>query len=114
MNISITGNAWKKLVSIAGNKGKFLLSAKSGGCNGYIYNISKIENDNLYKNIQGDKQIILHNEGISVYVDKKAEFILQGTTIDYENGLYEEKFVFNINSDGGKSRCGCGKSFSIK
>jgi iron-sulfur cluster assembly accessory protein len=111
MNISITGNAWKKLVSIAGNKGSFLLSAKSGGCNGYIYNISRIDYNKSH--IKGDKEAILRNEGISVYVDKKAEFILQGTTIDYEKGLYEEKFVFNINSGGGKSKCGCGKSFSI-
>ena len=113
MNISITGNAWKKLVSIAGNKGKFLLSAKSGGCNGYIYNISRIDDDKSHENIKGDKEAILRNKGISVYIDKRAEHILQGTTIDYEKGLYEEKFVFNINSDGGKSKCGCGKSFSI-
>ena len=113
MNISITGNAWKKLVSIAGNKGKFLLSAKSGGCNGYIYNISRIDDDKSHENIKGDKEAILRNEGISVYIDKRAELILQGTTIDYEKGLYEEKFVFNINSYGGKSKCGCGKSFSI-
>lgn len=38
MNISITKRAWEKLFSIAnGNKSRFLLSAKSGGCNGYIY-----------------------------------------------------------------------------
>lgn len=113
MNISITGNAWKKLVSIAGNKGRFLLSAKSGGCNGYIYNISRIDDDKSRENIKGDEDTILRNEGISVYVDKKAEFILQGTTIDYDKGLYEEKFVFNINSNVEKSKCGCGKSFSI-
>jgi len=46
MNISITKRAWEKLSCIArGDKSRFLLSAKSGGCNGYIYNITKVEEE---------------------------------------------------------------------
>jgi len=60
MNISITRRAWEKLVSISGNKGKYLLSAKGGGCNGFVYNFSKIEN-NVYENIKNEKAIILND-----------------------------------------------------
>jgi len=112
MNISITRKAWKKLVSISGNQGKYLLSAKGGGCNGFIYNFSKIEN-NVYENIRNEKAIILNDGGISVIIEPLSEFLLQGTTVDYEKGLYEEKFVFNTNGTNKKSKCGCGKSFSI-
>jgi iron-sulfur cluster assembly accessory protein len=115
MNISITRRAWEKLVSISGNKGKYLLSAKGGGCNGFVYNFSKIEN-NVYENIKNEKAIILNDSGISVIIEPQSEFLLQGTTVDYEKGLYEEKFVFTTNDTKGtnkKSKCGCGKSFSI-
>ena len=112
MNISITRRAWEKLVSISGNKGKYLLSAKGGGCNGFVYNFSKIEN-NVYENIKNEKAIILNDGGISVIIEPRSEFLLQGTTVDYEKGLYEEKFVFNTTDTNKKSKCGCGKSFSI-
>ena len=113
MNISITRRAWEKLVSISGgNKSRYLLSAKGGGCNGFVYNFSKIEN-NLYENIRNEKAIILNDGGISVIIEPRSEFLLQGTTVDYEKGLYEEKFVFNTTDTNKKSKCGCGKSFSI-
>lgn len=112
MNISITRRAWEKLVSISGNKGKYLLSAKGGGCNGFVYNFSKIEN-NVYENIRNEKAIILNDGGISVIIESRSELLLQGTTVDYEKGLYEEKFVFTTKDTNKKSKCGCGKSFSI-
>ena len=113
MNISITRRAWEKLVNISGgNKSRYLLSAKGGGCNGFVYNFSKIEN-NVYENIKNEKAIILNDGGISVIIEPRSEFLLQGTTVDYEKGLYEEKFVFNTTDTNKKSKCGCGKSFSI-
>ena len=51
--------------------------------------------------------------GISVIIEPRSEFLLQGTMVDYEKGLYEEKFVFNTTDTNKKSKCGCGKSFSI-
>ena len=100
MNISITRRAWEKLVSISGNKGKYLLSAKGGGCNGFVYNFSKIEN-NVYENIKNEKAIILNDGGISVIIEPQSEFLLQGTNTNDTKGTNK------------KSKCGCGKSFSI-
>ena len=104
MNISITRRAWEKLVSISGgNKSRYLLSAKGGGCNGFVYNFSKIEN-NVYENIRNEKAIILNDGGISVIIEPRSEFLLQGTTVDYEKGLYEEKFVFTPTEKKNETR----------
>ena len=115
MNISITKRAWEKLSSIArGDKSRFLLSAKSGGCNGYIYNITKVEEDaRALTRYREKRSIILANDNISVLIEPRSEVLLAGTTVDYEKGHYDEKFVFKNAGDSKKSKCGCGKSFSI-
>jgi len=66
-----------------------------------------------YTRYREKKSIILVNDNISVMIEPRSEILLAGTTVDYEKGQYDEKFVFN-NADGSKkSKCGCGKSFSI-
>jgi iron-sulfur cluster assembly accessory protein len=110
MNISITKRAWEKLFSIAsGDKSRFLLSAKSGGCNGYIYNITKIGEARHREK----RETILVNDNLSVLIESHSEVLLKGTTVDYEKGLYDERFVFKNTDDSTKSKCGCGKSFSM-
>ncbi len=115
MNISITKRAWEKLFSIArGDKSRFLLSAKSGGCNGYIYNITKVEEEaQAFARYREKRSIILTNDNISVLIEPRSEVLLAGTTVDYEKGQYDEKFIFKNAEDSKKSKCGCGKSFSI-
>lgn len=121
MSITISANAWKRLQYISNNTlaktniyyNKYLLKAKSGGCNGFLYNFSPIDND-LFAKFTDKKQIsIIKNYDISVIVDPKSEFALLGTHIDFDKGEYEEKFVFSKNSNIKSSTCGCGKSFSI-
>jgi iron-sulfur cluster assembly accessory protein len=119
MNISITKRAWEKLFSIArGDKIRFLLSAKSGGCNGYIYNITKVEEDarsqqQSFVRHTAKKTIILVNDNISVLIEPRSELLLANTIVDYDKGQYDERFIFNNTDDGKKSKCGCGKSFSM-
>jgi|APGre2960657373_1045057.scaffolds.fasta_scaffold19238_2 iron-sulfur cluster assembly accessory protein len=121
MSITITINAWKRLQYISNNTlsktniyyNKYLLLAKSGGCNGFLYNFSQIDND-LFATFTNKKQTsVIKNYDISVIVDPKSEFALLGTHIDFTKGEYEEKFVFTKNSNIKSSTCGCGKSFSI-
>jgi iron-sulfur cluster assembly accessory protein len=117
MTISITKRAWEKLFSIArGNKSRFLLSAKSGGCNGYIYNITKIEEDaqsQAHTRHRMAKTLILANDNIYILIEPRSEVLLMGTTVDYEKGQYDERFIFKNADDSKKSKCGCGKSFSM-
>ncbi len=47
--------------------------------------------------------------GVRVAVDKKSLLYLDGTEVDYQNGIEKRGFVFN-NPNATKS-CGCGSSF---
>ena len=45
-----------------------------------------------------------------VFVDPKSFIYLHGMTLDYQEGLMQQGFVF-VNPNASKS-CGCGTSFS--
>jgi len=49
--------------------------------------------------------------GVIVVVDKKSAMFLEGTELDFHDGLEKRGFTFN-NPNVVKS-CGCGKSFSV-
>ena len=54
-----------------------------------------------------DTQYDLH--GVKVVVDKKSSLYLDGTTVDWYDGLERRGFTFD-NPNAVKS-CGCGSSF---
>tara|TARA_B100001142_G_C14076900_1_gene555828 strand:- start:194 stop:574 length:381 start_codon:yes stop_codon:yes gene_type:complete len=122
LDIIVTQNAWKKIFEISkkNNINNFLLSANSGGCNGFNYDFKTIDL-NKYKDIINNnkfKTTIIKKENKNILIDPKSEYLLCGTKIDYifENyskGLFENKFVFIPNKSFATS-CGCGTSFSIK
>ena len=112
--INITRNAWKKIIEISKikNNNIFLLSVKSGGCNGFNYTFENIENQK-YDNINK-----IENQNVKILIDPKSELLLIGTKIDYikediKNSIYENKFIFSADKDNNIS-CGCGTSFSPK
>tara|TARA_B110001469_G_C9561063_1_gene278311 strand:- start:25 stop:423 length:399 start_codon:yes stop_codon:yes gene_type:complete len=118
--IIVTEPAWSKLNSIS-NKlsiNKFIFSATSGGCNGYNYNLTTINNRNYNTIITTSKfkPTIINDNNNIIIIDPVSEFLLLGTTIDYieedfENNIYENKFVF-IPDKKTNSSCGCGISFT--
>ena len=115
--ISITKNAWNKMESImkrSKNNTGFMFSAKSGGCNGFNFDLTLMEDDKL----KDSKPMVLKNNKTKVYVDPLSEMYLLGTTIDYiyedySKGQFENKFIFKVDSQL-LSSCGCGISFSPK
>tara|TARA_Y200000002_G_scaffold363691_1_gene351993 strand:+ start:91 stop:465 length:375 start_codon:yes stop_codon:yes gene_type:complete len=114
--INITNHAWKKINNIAlkSNNNKLLFSASSGGCNGFNFNLKLLEN-NEYNDIKKLKPNLLTNNNVNVYIDPVSEMYLFGTEIDYvsedfNKGIFESKFVFNIDKKLASS-CGCGVSF---
>ena len=120
--IGITNKAWDKMKSITNNNNKFFfISAKSGGCNGFNYDLSLKDLDLLKKYIKDDSKIplnIIENENTKILVDPSAEFLLAGTTIDFvsedlDKGIFENKFTFTPDKKKNTS-CGCGISFSPK
>lgn len=78
-----------------------------GGCSGYNYRFGfdKIET------VDKAKDFVEPQFGISVVVDKKSDLYLDGTVIDYKDGLEQRGFKFE-NPNVARS-CGCGSSFSV-
>ena len=81
------------------------VGAMAGGCSGYQY---RLEFDKSY-DAQQDDQYDCH--GVKVVVDKRSALILEGTTIDWYEGLDARGFKFE-NPNVTKS-CGCGSSFQV-
>lgn len=115
--VNITKPAWNKIDQVLNktNKCSFLFSATGGGCNGYNYNFKVIEEDkfNSIINETKIKPTLIENNGNKVLIDPLSEFLLTGTTIDFEETIYESKFNFITNKDTVYS-CGCGTSFTLK
>ena len=81
------------------------VGAVAGGCSGYSY---KLEFDQEFSEDQDDKYDF---HGIKLVVDKKSSLLLEGTTIDWYEGLDARGFKFD-NPNVTKS-CGCGSSFQV-
>ncbi|MEO1561085.1 MAG: iron-sulfur cluster assembly accessory protein [Cyanobacteria bacterium J06632_19] len=110
MSISLTEAAAQRLSSFlqdtaTGENGKpkgIRVSAKDGGCNGYEYAMnttSKPAADDL----------VVEQDGITIYVDAKSAPLLEGMVIDFIEGMMESGFKFT--NPNATSTCGCGKSF---
>lgn len=56
-----------------------------------------------------DEEVI--QEGVRVFIDKKAQLTLLGTEMDYVENKLSSEFVFN--NPNIKGTCGCGESFSV-
>ena len=81
------------------------VGVSAGGCSGFDY---KLEFDDNYDE---DKDIKYEIHGVIVVIDKKSNLFLDGTTIDYKDGLDDQGFSFE-NPNATRS-CGCGKSFGV-
>lgn len=96
-------NEVKRLKKENGSDDKYLrVGVTGGGCAGFSYVLDfddKQEDDKVYD-----------FDGVNVIVKQLHEMYLQGTEVDYQDGLNDRGFVFkNPNAD---STCGCGSSFS--
>lgn len=74
-----------------------------GGCSGFQYSLGF---DKGYDE-KTDSKYDFH--GVMVVVDKKSALYLDGTTVDFYDGLEKRGFTFD-NPNAVKS-CGCGSSF---
>ena len=121
--IIITNKAWGKMKEITEkqNINNFLFSAKSGGCNGFNYDLKLLNKDKYQDFIISNGKVkpnIIKKNDIQLVIDPVSEMILFGTTIDYiaedyGKGIFENKFVFKVDKNIASS-CGCGISFSPK
>ncbi|MEK7485534.1 MAG: iron-sulfur cluster assembly accessory protein [Planctomycetota bacterium] len=80
------------------------MGVKGGGCSGFSYVLDFCVDKN-------ESDIVFETEGIKVFVDPKSNIFLDGTTLDFKNGLLDRGFIWKNPSATGT--CGCGSSFSV-
>ena len=79
------------------------IAAVGGGCSGMSYKLA-------FDKDHGSEDKLYEEQGVRIVVDKKSYIALNGTTLDYTDGLQGAGFVFQ--NPNAKSTCGCGSSFS--
>jgi len=80
------------------------VGVQGGGCSGFSYSLN-FDTDTSER----DRVVDVH--GVKMAVDKKFDPYLDGTVLDFYDGLEKRGFVFN-NPNVQKS-CGCGSSFQV-
>lgn len=99
------GEIKRVLTEMNAEAGTFVrIGVAGGGCSGFAY-------DFRFDTVSDDaKDHVDEQHGLKVAVDKKSALYLDGTTIDFYEGLERRGFTFN-NPNAVKT-CGCGSSFS--
>jgi iron-sulfur cluster insertion protein len=83
---------------------KLRVSVDGGGCSGFQYAFAFDENVN-------DDDTVVEKNGATILVDVTSMQYLNGSEVDYLEGLEGARFV--VNNPNAKSTCGCGSSFSV-
>ena len=107
--IHLTEQAAKKIVTLLGKEGVspesggLRVGIQGGGCSGLSY---AMRLDTQAR----DRDKVFEEFGARIFVDPKSLLYLNGTTLDYEETLMRQGFVF-VNPNAARS-CGCGSSFT--
>ena len=81
---------------------KLRVFVETGGCSGFQYGMS-------FDGTKPDDREIV-SEGVTVLLDPTSLAYLQGSSIDFDDGLQGKGF--EIKNPNAESTCGCGKSFN--
>jgi iron-sulfur cluster assembly protein len=105
--ISITDSAAKKILEsideTAATSSGLRIKVVGGGCSGLQYSLA-VDNEK-----KGDK--VFEHNGAKLYVDRKSYLYVNGTTINYSEGL--TNVGFELDNPNVKRTCGCGESFVV-
>jgi iron-sulfur cluster assembly protein len=78
------------------------IAVDAGGCAGFKYMMGLVAQPD-------PEDIVVESEGVKVFVDRDSLGHIEGTTVDFVNGLQSAGFTFD--NPRAKSSCSCGKSF---
>ncbi|HGY92461.1 MAG TPA: iron-sulfur cluster assembly accessory protein [Planctomycetes bacterium] len=104
----VTDKAAEKIQVLLKAEGKdthcgLRIGVSSGGCSGFQYEMvfdAPKEEDEVFSN--GEAKVL---------VDKKSLLFVDGSVLDYNEGLTNAGFV--IRNPHATDTCGCGQSFSV-
>lgn len=74
-----------------------------GGCSGFQYSFAFADDYNA------EQDSLFEQDGLNVIVDRKSALYLDGTTVNFYEGL--EKRGFTFDNPNAVKTCGCGSSF---
>lgn len=80
------------------------IGVQGGGCSGFSYSLD-------FDSGATSRDRVAEFHGVKLVVEKKFDAYLDGTVVDFYDGLEKRGFVFN-NPNVVKS-CGCGSSFQV-
>lgn len=107
-SIKFTENAASKVSALIAEEDnqdlKLRVYVTGGGCSGFQYGFTFDEAVN-----EDDTQI--EKNGVTVLIDAMSVQYLNGSEIDYTEGLSGSQFV--IRNPNASTTCGCGSSFSV-
>jgi iron-sulfur cluster insertion protein len=107
--ISLSSRASEKVKEIQQTEGLagqgLRVRVIGGGCSGFTYDL--FFDDEFHDDV--DERV--ESQGIPLFVDMMSLTYLEGTEIDYVEGLHGAGFKFS--NPTAKSTCGCGSSFSV-
>jgi iron-sulfur cluster assembly protein/iron-sulfur cluster insertion protein len=105
--ISLSDAAAAKVASLLEQEGNEALAlrvaVRPGGCSGYSYEM-------FFDSEIADDDIVREHDGVKVVVDPASAELLNGSTLDYTDGLQDAGF--HISNPNATRTCGCGSSFS--
>jgi iron-sulfur cluster assembly accessory protein len=106
-DITVTERAARRIGDILRSEpsGAMLrLSVMGGGCSGFQYKFD-VDRD------QGDDDVVIARDGVTMLVDPVSLQYLAGSEIDFVDDLIGASF--KVNNPKAKASCGCGTSFSL-
>ena len=107
--VHVSERAAKKILAllakegVSSDKGGLRVGVQGGGCSGLSY---AMRLDTQAR----DRDRVFEEFGARIFVDPKSFLYLNGTTLDYEETLMRQGFVF-VNPQATRN-CGCGSSFT--
>lgn len=110
MNLSITERAVDRLLEVARSEGvdfgsSYLrVAVKPGGCSGLTYDLGW---DTAVSESDEQSEIA----GINVVMDLKSRLYMDGTELDFSDGL--EGKGFHFSNPQAERTCACGESFGL-
>ena len=104
--IALTESAALKIIDMLKSRDDIGIrpAVRGGGCSGFSYKLEFVSE-------QEEKDRVIEDKGVTIYIDPKSYLYLMGTEIDYIDDLNQSGFKF-VNPNA-KRTCGCGESFSV-